>query len=148
MSELLFALKMAAVTFVLLIVMQIRVGDTTLEEHAHLWIQTSTPIMFLREVAEGGLSASYDAWSKVTSGIKTKYWSKYDSNQTPGKRHLGIGLDRSDMYLEEQRIKAVEAAELQRQKKERVDAELTARAKRVREAVGLDSETEPEDSKQ
>lgn len=142
MSELFFALKMTLVTFVLLIFMQIRVGEVTLEEHAHVWIQTATPILFLREVAEGGLSASYDAWSKMTAGIKAKYWNKYNPSQAPGKRQLGMSLDRSDAYLDEQKAKAQELVEAQKRKKEKVESELTARANRVREFIGLERSAE------
>jgi hypothetical protein len=143
MSELLFAVKMAAITFVLVIVMQVRVSDVTLEEHAHTWIQTATPVLFLREVAEGGLAAANDAWSKMTAGIKTKYWNKYDKKQIPGQRQLGT-IERSEAYLDEQKVKADALAEEQKRKKEKVEAELAARAKRVREAIGLDqNEEEP-----
>ena len=145
MSELVFTLKMAAITFVIVLLMQVRVGDTTIEDHAHLWIQTAAPVLFLRDVAEGGLAAAHDGWAKVTSGIKTKYWSKYDSSKMPGQRKLGLP-DRSDAYLEEQRIKAEEIAEEQKRKKQKVDAEMAARAKRVREAIGLEKESEPTDS--
>ncbi len=145
MSELFFALKMAAITFVLVLAMQVRVNETTIEEHAHLWIQTAAPVLFLREVAEGGLAAIHDGWAKATSGIKTKYWNKYDSSKMPGSRHLDIFSSRSDSYLEEQKLKSEEIAKQQELKKKKVDAELASRAQRVREVIGL-GDNEPEES--
>ena len=127
MSELAFAIKMAVIAFVVVILMQIRVGDESVENHAHNFIQTSAAVLYLREVAEGGLAAVHDGWSKLTSNIKTRYWSKYDSKNAPGQRQLEMTIDRSEAYLE-----------AQKERKDKVEADMAARAKKVKEAIGLD----------
>lgn len=131
MTELLFAVKMAVISFVIVVLMQIRIGDDTIEQHAYGWIQTAAPVLFLREIAEGGLMAAHDGWARLTSNIKSKYWEKFDSDKLPGRRHLDVGLERSKVYLDEQNAK-----------KEKIEAELASRARKVREAIGLDAITE------
>lgn len=131
MTELLFAVKMAVISFVIVVLMQIRVGEETLERHAYGWIQTAAPVLFLREIAEGGLMAAHDGWARLTTNIKSKYWEKFDSDKLPGRRHLDMGLERSKVYLNEQN-----------EKKQKIEAELALRAKKVREAIGLDGITE------
>lgn len=111
MSEIFFTLKMMVVAFFIVVLMQVRVGTHTVEAHVHHYIQTATPVLFLREVAEGGLLAIHDVWSKITGGIKTGYWGRFNSDNIPGKRKLVVGLERSETYVKEQKAKAEKALE-------------------------------------
>lgn len=111
MSELFFVIKMCVVTAIVVVLMQIRVGTETVETQVHAWLQTSTPSLFLREVAEGGLKATHDVWASVTSGVKTKYWEKFQPDKFPGNRQLKMQMERSEVFLEEQKNKAQSRAE-------------------------------------
>ena len=106
MSELFFVIKMSVITFVVVILMQIQVGGDSVENQMHAWMQTSTPSLFLREIAEGGLKATHEMWVGLTSGIKSKYWEKFHPEKLPGKRQLKLQIERSEVFIEEQKSKA------------------------------------------
>ena len=143
MSDIVYVLKIMAITCGLIIVMQIRVGEVTLEEHATEWIHTAAPVMLLREIAEGGLSAAHDGWVKMSSSIKTKYWNSYRKESVPGQREVPVSLKRSEEFVEQ------EVSKLEAKKKlmEQHETAVHDRGKRVRTALGLENE-EPHSLKQ
>jgi hypothetical protein len=66
LGHLIFALKMLAVTIVVVFVMQIRVGSGTLEDRAYLMVHSSGLTHFLEKVAQGGIHLWNDGVAKIS----------------------------------------------------------------------------------
>lgn len=69
MSEFLFFVKMTALTAVLVLVMQVQVGERSLEDHAMGWVQSSALVAPLNAVAHGGAKMIRDASEKIHAAI-------------------------------------------------------------------------------
>jgi hypothetical protein len=65
MSELFFCLKTLVLTIALVMVMQIRVGEQTLESHAMAFFQSSSIVTPLNSVAQGAGKLFEDAKTKL-----------------------------------------------------------------------------------
>ena len=98
--------------------MQIRIGQTTLEEKASTALAQSTLIELLQPTVDGAVLLIRDAWRKVTGGISTPFWKSLGGAK-PGERSLGVDLKRSKEYIEQQTKSAVEKVkQLQNQNQE------------------------------
>jgi hypothetical protein len=128
-NDFIFAVRMLLITTVIVVLMQIRVGEYSIEARTENWIKTAPSVVVLREVAEGGLLVVHDAWSSLMSNINSKYSKKFDPETVPGEREIKLGLKRSEAYLDEEK-----------KKKESTEQRLKARSRQVREALGIDSE--------
>mgnify|MGYP006908292115 CR=1 FL=1 len=106
MRELFFIFKSLALTIAIVIVFQIKVGETNLEQKTMLWVQSSPLVAPLQEVADGGLKVLRETWKKLFGQINSKFFQSVDSENTPGKRSLGLQLERSRQYLSKQTEKA------------------------------------------
>lgn len=65
MSELFFCLKTFVLTIAIVIVMQVQVGERTLENHALSWVQTSPIVSPLNSVARGGAKVIREMMDKT-----------------------------------------------------------------------------------
>lgn len=131
MSEFIYALRMLVVAAIIVVIMQVRVSGNSIEAHAENWIKTAAPVLVLRDVAEGGLLVLHDAWSSLMSNVNSKYSKKFDPETVPGKREMTLGLRRSEAYIDEET-----------KKKEAAEMKIKARAQQVREALGLDGDSD------
>ncbi len=66
-KELLFVVKMLAVTVVVLLFLQVRVGEDTIENHFHEWVQTSVFVGFFQDTADAFLVAGKASLTKATA---------------------------------------------------------------------------------
>ncbi len=69
MSELFFVFKTFIITLVLILVMQIKIGKTTLETQSLRWLRDSVAVDGLRGVAEGAVAVSTKAWGFLSASI-------------------------------------------------------------------------------
>lgn len=69
MSDLFFFVKLLVLTVVLVIFMQVQVGNGSLESHAMNWVQTSSIAAPLNTVAQGGAQMIRDVSSSIYSSI-------------------------------------------------------------------------------
>lgn len=106
MGDLFFFLKCLFLTVVLVVLMQIRIGEYTLEDRFLNWAHESAIVTPLQDVAHGGAKVLRNTWRKLTSGISSKFNETLKSENFPGARTLGVGLERSQKVLEEQARKA------------------------------------------
>lgn len=107
-----FFIKSLLFTFLLVILLQIRVGDFTLEERATLWAQKSVLIQPLELVAQGATKVVRDSWRRVTGNINTRFWQSVSNHNQPGARRLVPELKRSQEYIEE-KVRKLQAQENQ-----------------------------------
>lgn len=106
MGDLLFIIKCVALTFVFVLLMQIKIGPLTLEERAIQWTRESAIVAPIREAADGGVVAIRQAWQTVSQSVSSKFNSSLKSENWPGQRTIGIQLERSKAVVEEQARKA------------------------------------------
>lgn len=63
MSEFFFVVKTMLFSFLLLMVLQMKVGSSTVEQHSERWIYESRVGNEIQAVASGAVRAGYDGWS-------------------------------------------------------------------------------------
>lgn len=114
MADLWFSLKMMIITGFLIIFMQIRIGNSTLEEHAMLIIKTNPGFTYINEVAEGGIIALRQIYRGVAGKISTRIGETMGTNNSPGNRNP-VNLSRSKAVLESLAEKAREKSQSLRQ---------------------------------
>lgn len=102
-------------TFLFVVLSQIKIGDHTLEVRAQKFLATSAIIEPLQEVAHGGVLALREAWKMASGVVGSKIKSSFHSDNLPGKRHLNIQIERSKSFIDDQ-LKKVQASGKQVQK--------------------------------
>lgn len=69
MSELLFVLKSFLLTVTLVVAMQVKVGNSSLEQYSQWWLQKSSVSIYVQSVAAGGALALRNLFFSVKSGV-------------------------------------------------------------------------------
>ena len=98
MPEVMFVLKAFVVALVITVFMQMKIGNSSIETHAHLWMETSTVPTYIHEVSSGAVLAIRNA-AKVTSDFVAKSFSHDPSSQRSGR--MTMDFKRSSKYEEE-----------------------------------------------
>ena len=125
MGEFMFVVKTFIFTLILVVIMQIKIGGFTIEEHSLDWLHESSVVRELQEVAQGAIRAS-------KSGYKTV--SNLFSDSTTGAREVT-----SDGWL---KIRRSDAYHKQREKELREEA----RAKKAEAQAAAEEREADEDS--
>lgn len=119
MFNLFFMIKTLILTFVILVIMQVRVGEFTLEQRAMFFVHDSPVVEPLREVAEGSTRAVRNWLRGISQQIGKSGKALWSSEDQPGNRNLGVHIKRSQAFLKEQAEKAKRIAEEEIQKNEK-----------------------------
>ena len=69
MREVFFCIKTFVLTIAIVIVMQVQVGERTLENHALAWVQTSPLVSPLNTVAQGAAKMIKEMMNKAQDQI-------------------------------------------------------------------------------
>ncbi len=77
MSDLLFVVKMFVITVLLVVVMQIKWGENTLEQKASIWIKQGVVAMSLRDAAQGGIEKAQDEYDGFIHKVKFFIWKTF-----------------------------------------------------------------------
>jgi len=115
MSDLFHIAKSIILTLVIVVILQIKVGEFTLEQSVVHWAQQSSIITPVQQVADGGLKVLRELWHNTLGKINSKFFNQIDNSNTPGHRSLGITLQRSKEFFKEEAHRAKAAV------KERAD---------------------------
>jgi hypothetical protein len=110
MSDIFFFLRVMAITLVVVLLMQIRLGSSTIEDHALNFITSSTITKPIDDVAAGAVKLIRNTWSKFTRSINTSFSNAMRSDNQPGSRNLGLTMQRSQEYVKEKAAKTNESA--------------------------------------
>ena len=102
MSEFYFVIKSFFIAILIIFIMQIKWGETTIEEKSMRWIATSPIVLPLQDVATGGVKAIREFWKTVTSKVNAKFFKNDKGVQKAGARDLNFTLKRSEQFLNEQ----------------------------------------------
>ncbi len=104
-GDLFFIIRMIVFTIVVVLFLQIRLGEYTLEERFYTQLQSSQFGQEVTEVAQGGVIAIKSGLIRLKEKF-TRFWgdktSSIDKENVPGFRHLKMGLDRSAEYVKKQ----------------------------------------------
>jgi hypothetical protein len=100
-ESLFFAIKTLLVTFLVVLLMQVKWGSQTVEQIAYQSITTSSLVVPLEEAADGAVVFMRNSWRKVTQSINTNFTNSLRSENQPGQRHLEWGKNRSQAYIEQ-----------------------------------------------
>ncbi len=105
MKEVFFVLKVLVITFVVVMLMQIRVGQLTLEERASVLIQDSWLTGQVQNVGDG----LQKVLGQVTGSLGKKVSAVFKKEEAPSERNI-IKLERSATYKKEAEAKATASA--------------------------------------
>ncbi|MCM2282090.1 MAG: hypothetical protein NDI61_09615 [Bdellovibrionaceae bacterium] len=114
MGDIIFAIRMLVITVVIVVLMQIKLGDATLETHAHQWMRSSAAVEALQDVSKGAVKAMSQGYQALLAMIDRNVGGGFSREQMAGSRSLGLGLERSAGYekdLENKRRAADHASE-------------------------------------
>lgn len=96
MADVLFVLKTLIVTFILLVLMQIKVSGVAVETHMHRWIKKSAVVDTLKGVAHGAVTVIDKGYDSAMEIVESKPAKKYGSEQKAGAGSLELSFDRSN----------------------------------------------------
>lgn len=99
MPELMFVLKSFIIAVIFLICLQIKIGNSTIEQKAEHWAQNSTVAEYVQNVSSGAVLVVRNGASVVT-----EYVSKTFGNNSSALRagRLNFNFKRSDKFKNEQ----------------------------------------------
>ncbi|WP_295905156.1 hypothetical protein [uncultured Bdellovibrio sp.] len=69
MEELKFVLKCFACTALLIVLMQVKVGGASIENHSFHWLQNSTASQYIQSAAAGGAMALRNLGKSLKDGV-------------------------------------------------------------------------------
>ena len=116
MFALISLIKTLVLTLAVIVLLQIKIGDATLEQKTMHWFRTSSLTSPVQEVANGGARLVRDLINKGLNLVKLDLFEKVSSR--PGSRDLNLRLKRSKQYVEEKARKAAQKIEAELETKE------------------------------
>jgi hypothetical protein len=101
MGDMLFVIRMLVLTVIVVIVMQVKIGDTTIEAQVQSWLSRSPAVETLREVAHSAVKVVSVGYKMAISLIDAKLSASFNREQMAGSRSIDLGLRRSESYERE-----------------------------------------------
>jgi hypothetical protein len=99
MFSFLSLIKSLAATAVIVLLLQVRIGTSTVEENAVSWFRSSSMISPLQSVVDGGVRLIRNTVSGAAQFFDFGITEKIKNR--PGKRDLQLKLERSREYIRE-----------------------------------------------
>lgn len=99
MPEVMFVVKSLAVTVVLMICLQIKIGKSTIEDSLHHWIQTSSVSTYVHEVSSGAVQVIRNT-AQASKDFVAETFGHESGTQKAGR--LNFDFKRSQKHQEEQ----------------------------------------------
>jgi hypothetical protein len=82
MSSIFFVIKVGIITFLVVMLMQVQVGEKSLETHSHQFIIEASKKLKLNEVAVGIIQVMKEGQA-TTQRVFSEYWSKWQKSGSP-----------------------------------------------------------------
>lgn len=92
-KDIFYVLKMFVITVLVVVVMQVHIGEKSIEDHFHAWVKHSVIVDYAEEALDGGTSLVRGIYQKADSGIQTLL-SKTIRKHEKKERSLGFSLKR------------------------------------------------------
>lgn len=110
MGNIFFTIKIAIITIVLILLMQIQVDNKTIEAHIESYVKTSMLISPIREVAHGGFAFFKSGYHWTSKTVDSFFSKNFRSENSPGRRKL-TEIKRSLGFKKEQEKKQKTSSE-------------------------------------
>ena len=101
MDSIFHILRVGILTCVLVLCLQVRWGEATLEDHTMNFLTSSAVIRPIDEVATSVVVFVRNTWSHFTRSLDTNFSNALRKENQPGSRHLNLTLERSKKYVSE-----------------------------------------------
>src|SRR5437660_226214 len=91
-----FVLRLFAITIVVVLLMQVKVGQKTVDDHFSGWLKSSAFVDYVQEAVDGGLILTKTTYKKVDNGVHiflSKISHRHGGNQS-GERGIHFNLKR------------------------------------------------------
>lgn len=98
MFNILFFVKSLAIAIIITMLLQIHLGEDTLETHVDSWMRDTVAVELIDEAAQGGIKIIRDGLKKISASLNGKYWKQ----QKEQAREATLSISRSQKYIEEQ----------------------------------------------
>lgn len=98
MSDVLFILKSFLLTGLIIILLQIRIGKSTIEDHTITWLESSSITRPLYHVTSGGAMALRNLWGTIVGNIETR------TTHTTGPGQRSLKVEMTERLLEDEEI--------------------------------------------
>lgn len=82
MSSIFFVVKVGIITFLVVMLLQVQVGEKSLETHSHQFIIEASKKLKLNEVAVGIIQVMKEGQT-TTQRVFAEYWSKWQKSGSP-----------------------------------------------------------------
>ncbi len=89
-------------TVVIVILMQIKIGPLTLEDHAAEWARQSRAVEALRGVSAGAVKALTEGYKSMVSTLDLTVGTGLSKAQVAGSRSLDLAFEKSEAFVKEQ----------------------------------------------
>ncbi len=122
MGDLIFVLKCLIVTVAIVVLLQIRIGQRTVEGHAMTWIHHSPISHHLQDVAEGAVKVGTEAKRGVASLIGSDQPPEPDAASAQASREW-FKIKRSAAYHRQKERESKQARERERNERSTPNAE-------------------------
>ena len=86
MGDIFFVIRMAVYTVILVIVMQVKIGPTTLEEKVIQFTHNSSFSENIQNIAEGAVKILGIAYNKTVQNVDTAFSKNHIKENIPGRR--------------------------------------------------------------
>ena len=139
MDSVWFTLKALALTFIVTVLMQIKWGTATIEDHTIQFITTSGLVKPVDDTANGAVVFIRNSWNQLTKYLNTNFTNALRSENRPGSRQNFLSLERSEKASPREKMEA-ENGESQ-SRVNRVTSDIQARAKKWAEEAPSSAKT-------
>lgn len=118
MGSLIFIIKSFVITVFVILMLQIKIGDRTLEYRVDDMVRRSGIEQPAQYLADGLVRFVRNTWRSLTGTMNNDVSRLLNSRNAPGSRQPDIDLRRSAEYIKEQAEKAKEGIEERLRKEE------------------------------
>jgi hypothetical protein len=84
-DDIFFVIKMLGLTCVVVVLMQVHMGGTTLENHFYGFLKNSIFVDYLQEATDGGVALTKKGYKKADEGVHSLI-SRLDRRHNPAAR--------------------------------------------------------------
>lgn len=100
MFGLISLIKSLALTLFIVILLQVKIGDDTLEDRAVFWFRSTPLVQPVQVAVDGGARLVRNSISTLADLLKVDLFK--DVSERPGTRDLKLRIERSRQYIREQ----------------------------------------------
>jgi hypothetical protein len=103
MSEFFFFIRIMFFTLVAVLLMQVKWGGTTIENHTMDFLTSSAVVAPIDRVAQSAVVFIRNSWNATIKSFNTRFSESLRGENQPGSRLSGLNVDRSEAVSEARR---------------------------------------------